>query len=239
VHALLAMAGRGLAIVDGLVDTNAITVWLLGIDGRDVLLRSGQLLLHRYLLMVIISAAHPIHKLSALLFKRIRISLEVAIVVDGRRHALQLETDAGRARPGIRRCCVALDLPPPTPFARSHHYTSISAHERWGGGVGRFTLQALVAIVFIDEDIICHQVRFVELQEIAGCRAYSSDSLLAQYYWAQTRSSASDYSGGGVFGPRARQPLRFESIKALSPVAFPDAAMVRLVMSRSRDGCDR
>jgi hypothetical protein len=75
-------------------------------------------------------------------------------------NTVQLETDAGSAGPGVGGCCIALDFPPSTPFTRSHHWVSKSITQHLGNAEERGsaatlrTLQPLVAVVLINEDII-------------------------------------------------------------------------------------
>jgi hypothetical protein len=76
-----------------------------------------------------------------------------SLIVHGWWNAVQLQSDAGRTRPCIGGCCVALDLPSPTSFAGSHNYLRI----RYGYSreIGKIpTLEPLVAVVLVDEDIV-------------------------------------------------------------------------------------
>ena len=61
----------------------------------------------------------------------------LVVMIQRRRHALQLESVAGAARPGsILNCSVAFDFPFSTAIARAHDF------------------EALVTVVLIDEDIL-------------------------------------------------------------------------------------
>ncbi len=116
---------RRLRIGPRLVDLNIVGIGhLLCVDGRDVSGRSGQLLLHGDLLVIFIIGAAAALVLYAFRLEALRIVLEIAIIIDGRGHTMQLEAYTRRAGPCIRRRRITLDLPPSTPLARSHHYTS-------------------------------------------------------------------------------------------------------------------
>ena len=61
----------------------------------------------------------------------------LVVMIQRRRHALQLESVAGAARPGsILNCSVAFDFPFSTAIARAHDF------------------QAFVSIVLVNEDIL-------------------------------------------------------------------------------------
>lgn len=72
--------------------------------------------------------------------------------------AVQLEPDAGRARPCVRRRGIAFDLSPPAALTCSHHCVLLAP--RYTTAVlGIRTLQSLVTVVLIHEDIIYSAVR--------------------------------------------------------------------------------
>ena len=54
----------------------------------------------------------------------LRGGVPIFVVADGRRHAIELQTDASGARPSVRGRCIALDLAPAAAFACSHHCAS-------------------------------------------------------------------------------------------------------------------
>lgn len=86
--------------------------------------------------------------------KRLR-AVEVLVVADGGRDAVELEADAGGAWPGV--CCggVAFDLASATALAGPHYCGALARGitATADGEAGR-TLEALVSVVLVDKDIV-------------------------------------------------------------------------------------
>ena len=77
-----------------------------------------------------------------------------------RADAVKLESNARRARPCVCGGSIAFDLSPPAAFTCSHDYrhreVSWALYQRDKGGASArtHTLQPLVAVVLVDEDIV-------------------------------------------------------------------------------------
>jgi hypothetical protein len=124
VHVSLTVGGGRIPIWAGLVDAHGIGVRnVVGVDGRDIFVGgSGHVMLHGNLLVVIVVATPTTLIFDAFWLKGLAAGRKVAVVVDGGGDAVQLQADAGRTGPGIRRGGVAFDLPAAASFTGSHHY---------------------------------------------------------------------------------------------------------------------
>jgi hypothetical protein len=81
---------------------------------------------------------HRVMTLIVLLGRRIRIlqglwiqveglcAVVVLVITDCRRHTVELQTDAGGARPCVRRCGIAFDFTPAASFACSHYCSTLA-----------------------------------------------------------------------------------------------------------------
>jgi hypothetical protein len=124
VHAALTVARRRFSIRTGLVDSHRIRVWyMVGIDGRNIFLRSSHVVLHGNLLVVVIVTTSTTLIFYSFGLETLSIRWKIAIVVDSRRNTMKFQSDTSRTWPGIGCRSVAFYLPSPASFASSHHYT--------------------------------------------------------------------------------------------------------------------
>lgn len=96
VNVLLSVTGWRFAVGYRLIDTNSFRIGnLLCKKRRHVLLRSGQLLMYRHLLMIIVAATPSIFIFFSRLLKDRGIGGYISIIVDGWRNAAQLQSNTG------------------------------------------------------------------------------------------------------------------------------------------------
>ena len=117
------------------------------------------------------------------ILQRLRLKVErlrpvvVLVIADCRRHTVELQTDAGGARPRVRRRRIALDFAPTASFACSHHCSTL-ALAYLGSAVSHRTMvhtfQAFVSIMLVYEYIVW---RVLSVAFSHGARWHMMDSL--------------------------------------------------------------
>jgi hypothetical protein len=146
-HALLSVTRRRFAIRSGLIDCNRVGVRdVCCINRGYAFVRSGHVLLHGNLVVIIIIATSTALVLDSFPLESLGVWREIAIIVDSRRNAVQFQSYTCRTRPSIGGCSITFDFSSSASFASSHHCASL-VYQRYHSKILTYPSTACVGCV--------------------------------------------------------------------------------------------